>query len=154
MARPSKRLQKERARFEDDSMGMTLDVQNDGTWIVGITGAPDTLYAGEFYQLRVKFESDYPLQSPEVVFLEPAPEHPFIYSNGFICFTGMKDEHGRYIYDDWTPSLTVHQVCLSLLSMLSAATEKSRPEDNDALVQHWQEARASPKNYGYMHFQP
>mmetsp|Transcript_5162 Transcript_5162/g.7187 ORF Transcript_5162/g.7187 Transcript_5162/m.7187 type:complete len:147 (+) Transcript_5162:24-464(+) len=126
MARPSKRLQKERARFEDDSMGMTLDVQNDGTWIVGITGAPDTLYAGEFYQLRVKFESDYPLQSPEVVFLEPAPEHPHIYSNGHICLS--------VLYDEWSPALTVQQVCLSVLSMLSSATEKSRPEDNDEYV--------------------
>lgn len=63
------------------------------------------------------------MDSPEVVFLTPAPVHPHIYSNGHICL--------NILADDWSPALTAKSIVLSILSMMSSATEKQLPPDND-----------------------
>eukprot|EP00698_Gefionella_okellyi_P005552 TRINITY_DN1505_c0_g1_i1.p1 TRINITY_DN1505_c0_g1~~TRINITY_DN1505_c0_g1_i1.p1 ORF type:complete len:149 (-),score=7.91 TRINITY_DN1505_c0_g1_i1:107-553(-) len=94
--------------------------------LVTITGAPDTLYSNETFTLQFTFGSDYPLSSPEVVFLGTTPIHPHIYTNGHICLS--------ILYDHWSPALTIQSVCLSILSMLSSSTEKKSPPDNDAYV--------------------
>jgi len=60
-------------------------VQSDDVWLITFTGAAGTLYAGETFTLRVRFTSDYPMDSPECIFLLPAPVHTHIYSNGHIC---------------------------------------------------------------------
>jgi ubiquitin-protein ligase len=54
-------------------------------WIIEVIGAPGTLYANDTYQLQVDFPEHYPMESPQVIFLHPAPLHPHIYSNGHIC---------------------------------------------------------------------
>ncbi len=63
------------------------------------------------------------MDSPEVVFKTPAPMHPHIYSNGHICL--------NILGEDWSPALTVKSICLSIISMLSSATEKGRPKDDE-----------------------
>ena len=93
-----------------------------------------TIYSGEKYVLQVIFSNDYPMDSPEVTFLEPAPRHAHIYSNGHICL--------NILYEDWSPALTVRSLCLSILSMMSSATEKSLPEDN---ARYTQVPRGNPK---------
>ena len=35
-------------------------------WVVDIAGAPNTLYAGEEFQLQFKFGRRYPFESPQV----------------------------------------------------------------------------------------
>merc|ERR1712232_502739 len=97
-----------------------------GEWRVAITGAPGTLYAGEKFVLRFSFPERYPMESPEVLFVGQAPIHPHIYSNGHICLS--------ILYDHWSPALTVHSVCVSIVSMLSSCTQKIRPQDNDMYV--------------------
>ncbi len=106
---------------------LTIDVASDSVWHVSFIGAPSTLYAGEPYTLRVRFTDDYPMDSPEVVFITPAPVHPHIYSNGHICL--------NILADDWSPALTVKSIVLSILSMMSSATEKVPPQDNDRYIQ-------------------
>ena len=69
---------------------------------------------------------EYPLRPPEVRFLRPAPVHEHIYSDGKICL--------NILYGDWTPEMDVQSMCLSLVSMLSSATKKSRPPDNNQTV--------------------
>lgn len=64
---------------------ISVTVQSDDVWLISFTGAAGTLYAGETYTLRIRFTSDYPMDSPECVFLLPAPVHTHIYSNGHIC---------------------------------------------------------------------
>jgi len=91
-------------------------------WNVKINGAEGTLYEGETFNLLLKFGSNYPFEPPEVTFTGEAPVHPHIYSNGHICLS--------ILTEDWSPALSVHAVCLSILSMLSSCTEKVRPPDN------------------------
>ena len=81
------------------------------------------MYDGEVFTLRIRFSDEYPLDSPQVVFLEPVPVHPHIYSNGHICL--------NILGEDWYPALTVKSICLSIQSMLSSATVKIKPPDDD-----------------------
>jgi ubiquitin-conjugating enzyme E2 W len=97
-------------------------------WFVSLRGVDATLYAGEWYRLRFRFPSDYPIEAPEVVFLGTPPVHEHVYSNGHLCLS--------ILYDSWSPALTVNSVALSIQSMLSSATEKRRPPDNDTYVRN------------------
>jgi ubiquitin-conjugating enzyme E2 W len=118
----------EKFQTEASNDGLTLEVISDSVWHVSFVGAPSTIYQGEPYTLRVRFTDDYPMDSPEVVFLTPAPAHPHIYSNGHICL--------NILADDWSPALTVKSIVLSILSMMSSATEKVLPMDNDQYTRH------------------
>jgi ubiquitin-conjugating enzyme E2 W len=122
--RASKRIEKERQKFveDTDNDAFTLVVVNAQTWLISFEGAPSTIYAGEKYTIRVKFTDDYPIDSPEVAFQLPSPKHAHIYSNGHICL--------NILGEDWSPALTIKSVCLSILSMLSSATTKEYPPDN------------------------
>ncbi|KAL6637139.1 hypothetical protein ACP70R_024711 [Stipagrostis hirtigluma subsp. patula] len=54
-------------------------------WVIKVAWVAGTLYAGETYQLQVDFPEHYLMEAPQVIFLNPAPMHPHIYSNGHIC---------------------------------------------------------------------
>ena len=113
--------------------GMGIDIflnqpiNNLETIYCTIFGANSTIYEGEEFRLRFVFSNDYPLSSPEVVFIAPyIPVHEHVYSNGHICL--------NVLYDGWSPVMNIQTVCLSIVSMLSSATQKSRPRDNDSYV--------------------
>ncbi|KAK6751512.1 hypothetical protein RB195_003107 [Necator americanus] len=90
---------------------------------VDVTGAAGTSYEGEKFSLQFRFTQQYPVNSPEVMYVgENIPVHPHVYSNGHICLSILSE--------DWTPAMSVQTVCLSILSMLSSAREKKRPPDN------------------------
>lgn len=129
-SRFAKRLQKELNDLQKKPpSGIQLaEVRSLQCWIVSVFGAPGTLYANQVFQLQFSFPEDYPLHSPEVIFVgNRIPVHPHIYSNGHICLS--------ILYDSWSPALSVCSVCLSILSMLSSNTTYSRPPDNDIYVQ-------------------
>ncbi|KAL0091306.1 ubiquitin-conjugating enzyme/RWD-like protein [Phycomyces blakesleeanus] len=132
-----KRLTKELRDLSANSPeGVSIEEANDfKRWQLRIKGAPNTLYEGEEFDLEFRFSPSYPLESPEVMFIQPSiPIHPHVYSNGHICL--------NILYKDWSPVQTVAQVCLSIQSMLSSCVKKELPPDNDLYVKS---ARASPK---------
>lgn len=125
MMRLQKELKDLQQKPQEDGVFIE-EVRSTGQWVVGITGAPGTLYDGEKFLLRFSFPSVYPMESPEVVFEGDPPVHPHIYTNGHSCLS--------ILYDAWSPALTVYKVCVSIQSMLSSCTLKVPPRDNDAYV--------------------
>ncbi len=95
---------------------------NENKWHIKFNGAEGSLYAGEPYTLQFKFSSDYPIDSPEVIFVGTPPKHEHIYSNGFICLS--------ILYSEWTPALKTSSVCMSIISMMSSATVKQGPPND------------------------
>ena len=133
------RLKKEETKFREDSSDeLKLEVRSPTEWHVSLVGAPGTIYSGEKYTLQITFTSDYPMDSPVVVFLGPSPQHEHVYSNGHICL--------NILGDDWSPALTVKSVVLSVLSMMSSATKKERPHDD---TRYSSRAPKNPKNTSF-----
>ena len=60
---------------------------------------------GQVYRLLVQFTDRYPLESPVVTFIPPAPVHPHIYSNGHICLDILYDSSNG----GWSPALTINK---------------------------------------------
>lgn len=94
-------------------------------WVIAMAGPPGSVFEADGpFRLRVRFDPDYPLEPPEVVFLAPVPAHEHIYSNGHCCLdTLYTGRNGGY-----SPALTISKLALALQSMLASATEKRRPE--------------------------
>lgn len=109
--------------------------------LMGVAGSPNSLYDGESFLLSVKINEKYPMESPEVVFVArldqniSVPIHSHVYSNGHICLD--------LLYDGWSPAITISNVCLSIISMLASATEKTPPDGNKQYVT--MVGNASPK---------
>jgi ubiquitin-conjugating enzyme E2 W len=109
-------------------------------WHVMLTFPQGSVYHGHRFQLQFKFGKDYPIESPEVIFVgSDIPKHEHIYTNGHICMD--------ILYDKWSPALTIGAVCISIHSMLSSATPDvvKRPYDNDAYVARCRATGQSPK---------
>ena len=122
--RQANRISRELEEFmENPPDGCRVKVgKNLNVWVVTLTGAADTVFEGEKYKLRVAFPADYPTSPPSVYFLDPAPRHPHVYTNGDICL--------NLLGNGWRPTLTIAQLSLSILSMLSSAKQKGIPQDN------------------------
>lgn len=143
-SRATRRLQKEMedlTRNYSDSLQAELeDDSNWRVWLVSFTGAPGTVFAGERFTLEFRFSDNYPIEAPDVIFKGAYPHHEHVYSNGYICLS--------ILYDDWTPSLRVSSVALSVLSMLSSATHKTRPPNDASFVQYAN--GRSPKSFNWV----
>ncbi|KAF6139572.1 hypothetical protein GIB67_015529 [Kingdonia uniflora] len=83
------RLQKELSEWKTPHLGLNTKspIISKGIWgwIIEVNGASGTLYSNETYQLQVDFPEHHPMETPQVIFIHPAPSHPHIYSNGHIC---------------------------------------------------------------------
>lgn len=80
--------------------------------ILGPQGSP---YEGGLFKLEIKFPVDYPFKPPIVTFITKV-FHPNINSNGGICLDILKQE--------WSPSLTIGKVLLSISSLLTDPNPK------------------------------
>ena len=135
------RLKKEAEDIEKNFVGvLELNQQNETCWHIKFVGAEGSVYAGEPYTLQFKFGADYPIDSPEVIFVGTPPDHEHIYSNGYICLS--------ILYSDWTPALKASSVCMSIISMMSSAAKKQKPA-NDSSAVSWMRHQ-SPKQVNWM----
>jgi ubiquitin-conjugating enzyme E2 W len=136
------RIQKElRAFVSNPPDGCKLAVgANLRVWVITITGAEGTVYAGERYKLKFVFPKEYPARPPGVYFLKPTPKHMHVYSNGDICLNLL----GR----DWRPTMTAQTLAVSIFSMLSNAKEKKIPVDN---AMHADNAPGQPQDNWMYH---
>ena len=112
-----------KAFLKSPPAGMRVTVGSDLTlWIIHLTFPEGSAYPNETYKLRVKFPKSYPSDPPSVYFLKPTPAHEHVYTNGDICLS--------LLGSDWRPTLSAEALALSVMSMLTSAKEKSRPQDN------------------------
>lgn len=85
-------------------------------WIFSLSVLGSSVFEGEEFRVRVKFNERYPFECPEVTFVTEAPwyapEHPHIYTNGHIC--------ANILADEWSPVLSVEAVLITLQSMLAS----------------------------------
>ncbi|KAJ9203626.1 hypothetical protein DTO166G4_5494 [Paecilomyces variotii] len=137
----SKRLSKELAKMHGHlPPGIEIaKAENLEEWQMDIKVLDDNpLYKDQTYRLKFTFSSKYPIEPPEVQFIElqpssgtprPIPIHPHIYSNGIICLDLLSSV-------GWSPVQTVESVCMSIQSMLTANTRNERPPDNNDFVSY------------------
>ncbi len=88
-------------------------------WHGTIIGPEKSPYEGGLFKLEIRFPPNYPFKAPTVTFLTKV-YHPNINADGGICISILKDE--------WSPSLTIGKVLLSIGSLLTD------PNPRDPLV--------------------
>ncbi|KAI0043876.1 UBC-like protein [Auriscalpium vulgare] len=140
-----RRLGKELREIETEAppAGLRLLKADDfDTWIFQIEVLGDSLYRGERFALKFRFDNTYPFSAPAVQFVVDsqmrAPVHPHVYTNGHIC--------ASILGEDWSPTLSVISVCITIQSMLASCKKKELPEGNDTYV------RTAPDNPKKTHF--
>jgi len=85
--------------------------ENDTTiWKGYITGPQGTPYYGYILTVDIKIPPNYPLNPPNIKF-HHFVFHPNVSANGEICLDILKTQ--------WTPTLTLGSVLLSLCSLLN-----------------------------------
>ncbi|KAJ4297096.1 hypothetical protein N0V88_004013 [Collariella sp. IMI 366227] len=130
----AKRLSKELAKISNSlPPGIELvSAENLEEWLLDIRVLDDNpLYKDQTYRLKFRFGPSYPIEPPEVVFVNvqdrPIPMHPHIYSNGIICLDLLGPQ-------GWSPVQNVESVCMSLQSMLTGNTKDERPPGDEEFV--------------------
>lgn len=119
----SRRIQKELLDIQKDppancSAGPIAD--DLYKWQATIMGPEDSPYHGGVFCLDIVFPVDYPFKAPKLVF-KTRIYHPNINPHsGAICIDILKD--------NWTPSLTIGKVLLSICSLMCD------PNPDDPLV--------------------
>lgn len=109
-----RRLQTELHRIQSDppcncSAGPVSD-SDLFTWEAILFGPDKSPYAGGVFKLTIRFPSAYPMAPPNVTF-NTKIYHPNINAAGGICLDILKDQ--------WSPVLSVPNLLLSILSLLT-----------------------------------
>mmetsp|Transcript_28865 Transcript_28865/g.48718 ORF Transcript_28865/g.48718 Transcript_28865/m.48718 type:complete len:122 (+) Transcript_28865:384-749(+) len=118
MAIPKKRLQKEYEKMIAENLSdFSVEIVEPHRWLVTFEMPAASVYPGETHRLEFTFCDNYPIESPQVKFLLPSPEHSHVYSNGHICLNILYDEW----YDTWhaSPLVSVDSRSLHLCVMLA-----------------------------------
>jgi ubiquitin-conjugating enzyme E2 D/E len=113
MVQALKRIQKELQDMGRDppancSAGPVGDDQFH--WQASIVGPEDSPYQGGVFFLNIQFPAEYPFKPPKVQFVTKI-YHCNVHFNGAICLDILKNQ--------WSPSLTITTVLLSLSSLLT-----------------------------------
>ncbi|KAI1916148.1 hypothetical protein LOZ53_002425 [Ophidiomyces ophidiicola] len=136
----SKRLGKELLKMQSSlPPGITIvNADNFSEWQMDLQVLDSNpMYQNETYRLKFTFSKGYPIEAPEVVFINlpptsptprPIPMHPHVYSNGIICLDLLGSA-------GWSPVQTVESVCVSIQSILTGNTKNERPPDDGVFGQ-------------------
>jgi len=115
----AKRILKEMKEMEtsppDNCTAGPVNQEDIYLWNGTIIGPEKSPYEGGLFNLQIQFPIDYPFKPPRVTFITKV-YHPNINSAGGICLDILKDQ--------WTPSLTIGKVLLSISSLLTDANPK------------------------------
>ena len=110
-----RRIKKEHKELIDDPpANCSAGPKNNDlfSWEATILGPEDTPYVGGVFFLKIYLPTDYPFKPPKVNF-ETKIYHCNVNGNGSICLDILKDQ--------WSPSLTISKLLLSITSLLSDA---------------------------------
>lgn len=115
----AKRIMKEIKDMEtsppDNCTAGPVDSTDMFTWHGTIIGPEKSPYEGGLFKLEIRFPPEYPFRPPTVTFVTKV-FHPNINSAGGICLDILKDQ--------WSPSLTIGKVLLSISSLLTDPNPK------------------------------
>lgn len=121
MAAKIKRIQTEfkalNAEGGADYSAILPNEDNPFTWIVTISGPPDSAYDGIRYKMEVTFPDQYPFKPPTIKFITPVYHANIMLTTGEICLDILKD--------NWSPVLTLPKVVISLRLLLAAPNVSS-----------------------------
>ena len=117
-----KRIQKELVELQNNPLPNSSaqpDENDQFNWQATIVGPDESPYQGGVFFLNINFPTDFPFKPPKCTFITKI-YHPNVNDKGSICMDILKDQ--------WTPTLTVSKVLLSIQSLLLA------PNPDDPLV--------------------
>lgn len=128
----------------DNCTAGPVDEKNIYLWNGTIIGPEGSPYEGGLFKLEIKFPLDYPFKPPTVTFITKV-FHPNINASGGICLDILKTE--------WSPSLTVGKVLLSISSLLTDPNPKDPlvPEIAKLYETNIQEFNRVAKEYTQMY---
>ena len=101
------------------------DPENLFMWIAKIKGPEDSPYENGVWELEMTFPSDYPIEAPQIRFITPIA-HPNVGEDGEICLDILSEE--------WTPSLRIDKILISLISLLTDPNPDSPMRDDLAIL--------------------
>merc|ERR1712086_1100971 len=90
--------------------GVTVEPASDDlyTWIVGMFGAPGTIYEGGYFKARMKFPETYPMDPPSMKMMQPM-WHPNIYVDASVMFRNHREEYNAKVAEEVAASKLVAQ---------------------------------------------
>lgn len=92
-----------------------------------LVGPPDTPYDGAMFYFRIKVPPEYPMKPPDLRFMGTEGGslriHPQLYANGKVCLSIL----GTWRGPEWSPSLSLRIVLLSIQSLLNEEPLRCEP---------------------------
>ena len=92
-------------------------------WDVVLLGAPDSLYNGGIFHIKLSFPKDYPNSKPEVIFLTPI-YHLNVNPRNFSKIEPLGHVSVSFI-NWWNPKTTVKEILIQLYSIFYLQTNDS-----------------------------
>ena len=140
-----KRLEKELKNINsDETCNFTAGIRDNNifSWEVTLIGEKDTPYHSGIFKLHIDFPQDYPFQPPRCNFVTKI-YHSNINSAGSICLDILKDQ--------WSPSLNISKLLLSILSLMSDPNPKDAlvPEIGELFLTNRQQHDANAMEYTF-----